>query len=145
MTITDLQNQVKQDLKLNGDQLNFDAVMTPDIHNTYNRMLMAEKLALRKLQAEWDRLYLQRWEYYKKRADPEVYLEKPLLKKIMDTDVKLYIAADPEMQVLRAKIDLKEELIDFLKRTMDQIAQRVWIIKNSIDFLKYLGNEKGPA
>lgn len=141
MTLTELQDQVKQDLKIQGDQLDFEARRTPDIHHTYNKMLMAERMALKKLERKWDALYLKQWEYYRKKADPEVYEEKPLLKKIMDSDVKLYLAADPELQELRGKIEAKEELIDFLKRTLDQIMQRTWLVKNALDYYKYTNGE----
>lgn len=138
MTLSELQDQVKQDLKLSGDQLNHDAVITPDIHHTYSCMLRRERDALKKLEREWDVLYLQQWEYYRKKADPEVYEKKPLLKKIMDTDVKLYLAADPDLQELRGKIESKEEVIDFLKRTLDQVAQRTWLIRNAIEYYKFV-------
>jgi hypothetical protein len=142
MTLSDLQAQVKVDLKIQNDELNFEAVRTPDIHNTYNKMLMSERLALKKMEREWDVLYLKQWEYYRKKADPEVYKEKPLLKKILENDVKTYLPGDPDLQSLRAQIESKEELIDFLKRVMEQIAQRTWLIRNAIDYLKYLGGEK---
>lgn len=101
-------------------------------------MLRRERDALKKLEREWDVLYLQQWEYYRKKADPEVYEKKPLLKKIMDTDVKLYLAADPDLQELRGKIESKEEVIDFLKRTLDQVAQRTWLIRNAIEYYKFV-------
>ena len=142
MTLSELQEQVKKDLKIQSDELTFEAVRTPDIHHIYNKMLMTERLALKKMEREWDILYLKQWEYYRKKADPEVYEKKPLLKKIMDSDVKLYLTADEDLQNLRAHMESKEELIDFLKRTMDQVAQRTWLIKNAIDYMKYLGNEK---
>ena len=105
-------------------------------------MLMLERLALKKLERDWDKLYLERWEYFRKKAPDEVYIKKPLLKRIADTDVKLYLAADEDLQKLRTQIESKEELIDLLKRTMDQIGQRTWLMKNVTDYLKYLGNEK---
>jgi hypothetical protein len=145
MTLKELQEQIKKDLHIEHDELNYEAIRTPAIHHTYNKMLMGERLALKKLEREWDVLYLSRWEYYRKKSDPEVYEKKPLLKKIMDSDVKLYLAADEELQELRTQMDAKEELIDLLKRTMDQIAQRTWLIKNVVDYLKYLGNEKGTS
>jgi len=142
MTLTELQDQVKKDLKLQPDELTYESVRTPEVHHTYNKMLMTERLALKKLERNWDTLYLEKWEYYRKKSDPEVYQKKPLLKKILDTDVKLYLTADEDLQALRAQIESKEELIDFLKRTMDQVNQRTWLIRNAIEYLKYLGNEK---
>lgn len=140
MTLTELQDQVKEDLKLSADQLAHDAIITPDIHNKYNRMLMREKMALKKLERKYNVLYLQQWEYYRKKADPEVYEQKPLLKKIMDSDVKLYLAADEKLQELQAEIDAKEELVEFLKRVMEQINQRTWLIKNAIEYYKFTNN-----
>jgi Recombination, repair and ssDNA binding protein UvsY len=142
MTLSDLQNLVKKDLKIQGDELSYESLRTPEIHNSYNKLLMSERLALKKLEREWDILYLSRWEYYRKKAPEEEYFKKPLLKKILDSDVKLYLAADEELQELRGKIDGKEELIDFLKRVMDQISSRQWIIRNAIENMKYLSGGK---
>jgi len=142
MTLKELQEQVKTDLKIDGSELTFEAIRTPEIHHTYNKMFMTEKMAFKKLEREWDQLYLERWEYYRKKAEPEVYQEKPLLKKILDTDVKYYLAADEELQELRSKMDNKEELIDFLKRTMDSIAMRQWLIKAANDNNRYLVGDK---
>lgn len=142
MTLSELQDQVKKDLKIQGDELVKEALRTPDLHHKYNKLLMTERLALKKLERQWDVVYLQRWEYYRKKADPSVYEKEPLLKKIIDTDVKLYLTADNQLQALRAEIDGKEELIDFLKRTMDHVIQRTWLIKNANDHMKYLGGEK---
>jgi hypothetical protein len=142
MTLKELQDGVREDLKIQGDELTFEAVRTPDIHHKYNKMLMAERLALKKLEREWEQLYLQQWEYYRKKADPVIYEKKPLLKKIMDSDVKLYLASDEILLEHRAKMEGKEELIDFLKRTMEQVAQRTWLIKNALDNYKYLQGDK---
>lgn len=142
MKLSELYDEVKKELKIDGSELSIEALRTPDIHNKYNKMLFSEKLALKKLNRQWDQLYRDRWEYYRKKSDPEVYEKKPLLKKIMDTDVKIYLAADDELQDLQAQIDSKEELIDFLKRTMDSIAMRQWLIKAANDNNRYLSGEK---
>lgn len=145
MTLTELQDQIGVDLKINPTELVFESVRTPEVFHKYNKLYMTEKLALKKLIREYDAAYLTQWEYYRKKAGPVVYEKKPLLKKIMDTDVKLYLTGDPVLQEFQLKIDLKEELVEFLKRTIDQISGRQWQIRNSIEYLKYLGGEKGPS
>jgi uncharacterized HAD superfamily protein len=142
MTLLELQEQVKKDLKIDGSELTLAAIKTPDLHNRYNKMLFSEKLALKKLERQFSILYLERWEYYRKKAPDEIYEKKPLLKKIMDSDVKLYLNADDEIQALQAQIDGKEELIDFLKRVMDNVVMRQWLIKAANDNNKYLSGEK---
>jgi hypothetical protein len=141
LTLKELQDQVKTDLKLSPDNLSIESLKTPDIHWTYNKMLMTEKLAMKKLEREWHVLYKERWEYYRKKADPEVYEKEPLLKKIIDSDAKIYLAADEKLREMQEKIDSKEELIEFLKRVMDQISQRQWIIRNAIENFKYLNGD----
>jgi hypothetical protein len=145
MNLKELQDKIKIDLKIQSDELVYESVRTPDLHNEYSKIYMSEKMAFKKLEREYDILYLQQWEYYRKKAPESSYVAKPLLKKILDSDIKIYLAADPEMQELRAQIDSKEEIVDLLKRALDQISNRQWIIRNSIEYLKYLGNEKGPA
>jgi hypothetical protein len=137
MTSSELKDQVTQDLKLQIDQLDIEARRTPDIHNIYSKMLMSERIFLKKLERDLKVLRFEKWEYYTKKASPEVYEEKPLLKKILTTDVKVYLDADPDILELQAKIDDKEETVDFLKRTLDQIAQRTWLIRNAIEYVKF--------
>ena len=59
-------------------------------------------MAFKKLEREYDTLYLQQWEYYRKKAPESAYIAKPLLKKILDSDIKIYLAADPEMGRVRS-------------------------------------------
>lgn len=143
MTLGELQMGIKADLRIDPSDLIMESVVrTPEIHWTYSKMLMTEELALKKLNREYKTLYLQTWEYYRKKADPEVYVDRPLLKKVMDVDAKNYIVADPDILELQAKIDAKEELVSYLKRTVDQINQRQWLIKNAQDHLNYLAGGK---
>jgi hypothetical protein len=142
MTLNELEIRVKKDLKIDRGELSYEAIRTPDIFNDYNKMIFHEKLALKDLERKWDILYLERWEYYRKKAPEEVYQKEPLLKKIMDSDVKIYLNADNELQNLRKQIDGKEEIIDFLKRTLDNIANRQWLLKAANDNNKYLQGEK---
>lgn len=137
MTLTELKEQVTKDLKIEADQLDFEARRTPDIHNIYSKMLMHERILLKELEREMRSLKFEKWEYYTKKASPEKYLEKPLLKKVLTTDVKIYLEGDSEILELQAKIDKKEEMVDFLKRVLDQVSQRTWLIRNAIDYLKF--------
>lgn len=138
MKLSELQEQIKTDLRIDPDDLAIESARTPDIHWSYSKMLMTEKLALKKLQADMKELNFAKWEYFTKKADPEVYKDKPLLKKIMSTDVKQYICVDREVLDLQARIDGKEELIDYIARTLDQVSGRQWIIKNIIEHRKFL-------
>lgn len=142
MTLQELQLKIKADLRIDPDNLVWESVRSPDVHWDYSKILMTEELALKKLNREYKSTYLRMWEYYRKKADPEIYVTQPLLKKIMDVDAKMYILADDVIQELQAKIDAKEELVAYIKRTVDQINQRQWHIKNANDHLNYLAGGK---
>ena len=62
---------------------------------------------------------------------------KPFNLKILKADVPQYIEADPEVQKLNQKVKYLETVTDFLDRTLKQISNRTFTIKNAIDWKRF--------
>ncbi len=90
MTFNELQDDVNKELKISGDQLTLEAIRTPDIFNKFNKMLFFEKKVF-KTTGTIVGYFISETMGILSQKGPEVYEKKPLLKKIMDTDVKLYL------------------------------------------------------
>ena len=68
---------------------------------------------------------------------PQVYQAKPFNLKILKQDVDKYINSDEEYQRAYQKVRYLETVVDFLDRTVRQISNRGFVIKNAIDWRKF--------
>ena len=94
-------------------------------------------MQLRKAKDDYKILHRQKWEYYTGKADPSVYAEKPFNLKILRQDVDKYIDSDEDIIKLKQKSDYLNTVVDFLDRTVRQISNRTFTIKNAIDWKKF--------
>ena len=67
----------------------------------------------------------------------QVYAKKPFNLKILKTDIDKYMDSDEELVKLKSKVDYIQTVIDFLDRTLKQISNRGFQIKNAIDWRKF--------
>ena len=137
MTLEELQLQADKDLKINDSELDLESLKTPQLHNTYMKHLTKFKLMLSKADAELNVIKREKWEYYTGKSDPAVYQLKPFNLKIMRSDVDKYIEADEDYTKAYQKVKYLEVTVDFLDRTIRQISNRTFTIKNAIDWRKF--------
>ena len=77
------------------------------------------------------------WEYYTGKADASVYAQKPFNIKLLRQDVDQYIQSNEEYIRAKQKVDYLNACVDFLDRTIRQITNRTFTIKNAIDWRKF--------
>jgi hypothetical protein len=92
---------------------------------------------LSRTETEFNMLKREKWEYYTGKADPQVYKEKPFDLKILKTDIDKYLESDIDLQKLKQKVDYLNTTVDYLDRTIRQITNRTFTIKNAIDWRKF--------
>ena len=137
MDLEQLQELADKDLKINDTELDIESLKTPQLHNKFMKHLTKFKLLLSKSQIEYYTLRKEKWEYYTGKAPQQVYTEKPFNLKILKTDIDKYLDADPELVKYKQKVEYIQTVIDFLDRTIKQIANRGFQIKNAIDWRKF--------
>ena len=137
MDLEQLQQLVDKDLKINDTELDLESLKTPQLHNQYMKHLTKFKLMLSRSESEYNILNRNKWEYYTGKSDASVYAEKPFDLKILRTDIDKYLEADDELQKAKQKIDYLSTTVDFLDRTVRQISNRTFTIKNAIDWKKF--------
>ena len=137
MDLEQLQELVDKDLKINDTELDLEALKTPQLHNKYMKYLTKFKLMLSRSDTEYNRLKKEKWEYYTGKAPAEVYALKPFDLKILKTDIDKYLDSDEELQRQKQKVDYLQTTVDFLDRTIRQISNRGFLIKDAIDWRKF--------
>jgi len=137
MTLEELQELADKDLKINDSELDLESIKTPQIHNKYMKHLSKFKLMLSRAESELHIVKRTKWEYYTGKADSSVYIEKPFNLKILRQDVDKYIDSDEEVIKAKQKVDYLTTVVDFLDRSIRQISNRTFTIKNAIDWKKF--------
>ena len=137
MDLEQLQEQADKDLKINDTELDLESLKTPQLHNKYLKYLNKFKLLLTRSEDELKNITKDKWEYYTGKSDPAVYQAKPFNLKILKQDVDKYINSDEEYQRAYQKVKYLETVVDFLDRSVRQISNRGFVIKNAIDWRKF--------
>ena len=137
MTLEELQEAIDKDLKINDTELDLESLKTPQLHNEFMKHLTKYKLMLSRAETEYNMMKREKWEYYTGKADASVYAEKPFDLKILRTDIDKYLDSDIDLQKQKQKVDYLSTTVDFLDRTIRQISNRGFTIKNAIDWRKF--------
>jgi len=138
ITLDDIKTQWAEDSKIDNDLLDNESTKIPQLHSKYlNYLSDVRSIKIRKEQ-EYKVLIREKFEYYTGKASDKVYQENPFDLKVLKQDVPMYIDADPEIQNVTTRINYYEEMIFFLEKVIQQLNNRTFQIKNSIDWQKFM-------
>ena len=141
MNLSELQDQVDRDLKMDDTEQDLESIRTPQLHNKYLKHYTKYSLQLRKTKDDYKVLHRQKWEYYTGKAAPEVYQARPFDLKVLKSDVGIYIDSDEELQQLGQKEAYLETTVNYLEKVLREITNRNWTIRNTIEWKKFLHGE----
>ena len=131
MKIDELETLVEKDLYIDETILAKESLATPLKHNKYLKLLLRERLKLKKLRNELYKVSLGRTNYYNG-SDPD-----PFDYVLKDREVKDYVRVDPVVVEAEAKVTLQEEMVKYLEEICKMFERRSFAIKNAIDFMKF--------
>ena len=137
MDLEKLQELADKDLKINETELDLESLRLPQLHNKYMKHLTKFKLLLSKAEADLATTKKVLWEYYTGKADASVYAEKPFNFKLLRQDVDQYIQSNEEYIKAKQKVDYLNTTVSFLDKTIRQITNKSFTIKNAIEWRKF--------
>lgn len=129
------------DSRIDRTELGNESLNTPKLHHKYYMMFSAERSILKKLEATMRRLKLEKYEFYSQGHTPETKekgWELPSRGLILKADIPLYMDGDKDIIELSLKIGMQQEKVDFLADIIKTLHSRGYVIKNAIDFYKFL-------
>ena len=138
MDLSELQDQVDRDLKIDDTELDMESIRTPQLHNKYLKLYTIYSVQLKKAQDDYKILYRSKWEYYTGKADPDVYQEHPFDLKVLKADVGIYLDSDKDIQELGQKEAYIQAIVTYLEKILREINNRNWTIRNTIEWKKFL-------
>lgn len=140
MKFEEIFNSWEKDSEIDKTNLAEESLIIPKLHHKYYTMFVAERTVLRRLEAEFKKLKLEKYEFYTQGPTEETK-EKgwrmPARGLILKADIPMYMESDQEIIDLSLKIGMQQEKVEFLESVIKSLQTRGYIIKNAIDFIKF--------
>lgn len=140
MKLDDIQNLWESDCKIDRTELGEESLRIPQLHSKYFKIYSTERLTLKGLESQYKMLYKQKYEYYMGQLSEEELKEnewEPNQLKILKSDVPMYIEADKDTVLIKQKIQIQEEKLEFLESIIKSLTNRGFQIKAAIDWVKF--------
>ena len=137
MNLDEIQKMWANDSKIDNDDLGNESIKSSILHCKYYEVYTTYLLRENARQIH-DKVYLERYNYYTGKADPEVYEKEPFPFKVREKDsINRYLNADERLSKASLKIKYYDQTLRYLEEIIKQISNRGYQIKNAIDWMKF--------
>ena len=137
MNLDEMFLEVDKDITIDDSELDRESLRTPYLFDKYLKFLVTVSIAYKNVEENYNKMRLQKYHYYTGKADPEVYKNEPFDLKVMKTDVHMYLDADDDLSKMRKSMEYSKQRIEYVERTLKNIQDRNWNIKNAIEWRKF--------
>jgi|TARA_B100001094_G_scaffold170831_1_gene165252 hypothetical protein len=138
MNLEKIQEMWQKDSVIDPDNLHNESLKIPQLHSKYYTVYNTTTLLREKAKDSFNRVKLERYNYYTGKAPAEVYVEEPFPYKVREKDaIQRYLEADEKLNIIDLKIRYYDVMLKFLEEIIKTISNRTFQIKNAIDWNKF--------
>lgn len=138
MNLDEVQEMWQRDSVIDPDNLHDESLKIPQLHSKYYTIYNTTILLREKARETYNRVKLDRYNYYTGKATAEVYAEEPFPYKVRDKEaLQRHMDADERLNKIDLKIRYYDVILKFLEEIIKCISNRTYQIKNSIEFMKF--------
>lgn len=138
MNLDEIQDMWQRDSVMDPDNLHDESLKIPQLHSKYYTIYNTTTLLREKARETYNRVRLERYNYYTGKAPAEVYVEEPFPYKVREKDaIQRHMDADERLNKIDMKIRYYDTMLKFLEEIIRMISNRTYQIKNSIEFMKF--------
>ena len=138
MNLEQIQDMWEKDSHINPDNLHNESLKIPQLHSKYYTIYNTITLLREKARDSYNRVRLERYNYYTGKAPAEVYVEDPFPYKVREKDaIQRYLDADDKLTTIDLKIRYYDVMLKFLEEIIKNISGRTYQIKNAIDWHQF--------
>ena len=138
LSLEAIQEIWENDAKIDRDNLHEESLNIPSLHAKYFELYNTILLLRKRAEQQRKNIRHERYEYFSGKADPEVYVENPFPKKIIDKDtMQKYLDADEKLSNTSLKIDYYDTMLTYIESILKVIQNRTFQIKNAIEFMRF--------
>ena len=138
MDLEKIQEMWQKDSVIDPDNLHDESLKIPQLHSKYYTVYNTISLLRERAREQYNKIRLERYNYYTGKASAEVYAENPFPYKIREKDaIQRYMEADEKLSKIDMKIRYYDVMLKFLEEIIKTISNRTFQIKNSIEWHKF--------
>ena len=138
MNLEQIQEMWEKDSHIDPDNLHDESLKIPQLHAKYYTVYNTITLLKEKAKESYNRVKLERYNYYTGKAEPGVYEEEPFPYKVREKDaIQRYLDADEKLNKLDIKIRYYDVMLKFLEDVIKVISNRTFQIKNAIEWHRF--------
>ena len=128
----------QKDSVIDPDNLHDESLKIPQLHSKYYTIYNTNTLLREKARDSYNRIRLERYNYYTGKADPEVYEKEPFPYKVREKEaIQRHLEADERLTTIDLKISYYDATLKFLEEIIKTVANRTFQIKNAIEWHKF--------
>jgi hypothetical protein len=138
MNLEHIQEMWERDSQIDPDNLHDESLKIPQLHSKYYTLYNTITLLREKARESYNRVRLERYNYYTGKAPAEVYVEDPFPYKVRDKEaLQRYLDADEKLNKVDLKIRYYDVELKFLEEIIKIVSNRTFQIKNAIEWNKF--------
>ena len=138
MDLDKVQEMWQKDSVIDPDNLHDESLKIPQLHSKYYTVYNTIMLLRERAQESYNRVKLERYNYYTGKATAEVYAEEPFPYKVREKDaIQRYLDADQKLSAVDMKIKYYNVTLKFLEEIIRNVSNRTYQIKNAIEWQKF--------
>ena len=138
MNLDQIQEMWERDSQIDPDNLHDESLKIPQLHSKYYTLYNTITLLREKARESYNRVRLERYNYYTGKAPAEVYVEDPFPYKVRDKEaLQRYLDADEKLNKVDLKIRYYDVELKFLEEIIKTVSNRTFQIKNAINWNKF--------
>jgi hypothetical protein len=138
MNLDQIQEMWQKDSVIDPDNLHDESLKIPQLHSKYYTIYNTISLLREKAKESYNRIRLERHNYYTGKAPAEVYVQEPFPYKVREKDaIQRHMEADERLNTIDMKIKYYDVTLKFLEEIIRNISGRTYQIKNAIEWQKF--------
>ena len=138
MNLDKIQEMWQKDSVIDPDNLHDESLKIPQLHSKYYTLYNTISLLREKARTQYNKIRLERYNFYTGKAEPEVYVEEPFPYKVREKDaIQRHLEADEKLTNIDLKIRYYDATLKFLEEILRIISNRTYQIKNAIEWHKF--------
>ena len=138
MDLEKIQEMWEKDSQIDPDNLHNESLRIPQLHSKYYTLYNTITLLREKSKESYNKVRLERYNYYTGKAPQEVYVEDPFPYKVREKDaLQRHIEADEKLNAIDLKVKYYDVMLKFLEEIIKNISNRTYQIKNAIEWHRF--------
>ena len=138
MDLEKIQAMWEKDSHIDPDNLHDESLKIPQLHSKYYTIYNTITLLREKARDSYNRIRLERYNYYTGKAPAEVYAAEPFPYKVREKDaIQRHMDADEKLNTINMKIKYYDTTLKYLEEIIRIISNRTYQIKNAIEFMRF--------